>query len=63
MAQGPAPNRPAPAASFWDELKKIPAVTRTLAITTVAVSLPLMLGIIAPYKLVFVWDLVASGQV
>ncbi|EPQ53682.1 DER1-domain-containing protein [Gloeophyllum trabeum ATCC 11539] len=45
-------------ASFWDEIRKIPPVTRFLCGSTLAVSLPVMLQIVSPYTVIFVKPLV-----
>lgn len=44
--------------SFWDEIRKIPPVTRTLCASSLAVSVPVMLQLLSPYKVVFVRELV-----
>lgn len=44
-----------------DEINKIPPVTRFLCGSTLAVTLPTMLQVVSPYKLVFVKDLVIKG--
>lgn len=46
--------------SFWAEIRKIPPVTRFLCGSSLAVSVPVMLQMMAPYKLLFVWDLVVG---
>jgi len=40
---------------FWNELRKIPPVTRFLCGSSLAVSIPAMLQLLSPYKVVFVW--------
>jgi len=45
-----------------DEIRKIPPVTRTLVASTIAVSFPVILQIVSPYKILFVWQLVKKGQ-
>ena len=40
------------------ELLKIPPVTRFLCASQLVVSLPVMLQILSPYQVVFVWQLV-----
>ena len=42
------------------ELLKIPPVTRFLCASQLAVSLPVILQILSPYQLVFVWQLVTQ---
>ena len=39
---------------FWDEIRKIPPVTRFLCGSSLAVSIPVMLHLLNPYKVVFV---------
>jgi len=39
---------------FWDEIRKIPPVTRFLCGSSLAVSIPVMMQLMNPYKLVFV---------
>lgn len=46
--------------SLVDEIKKIPPVTRFLCGSLLGVSLPMMLQIVSPYKLVFVRELVTQ---
>ncbi|KAI0341289.1 DER1-domain-containing protein [Trametopsis cervina] len=46
--------------SFVDELRKIPPVTRFLCASSLAVSLPSMLSLVSPYKLIFVKELVTK---
>ncbi|KAI0694517.1 DER1-domain-containing protein [Cytidiella melzeri] len=46
--------------SFVDEILKIPPVTRFLCASSLAVSLPSMLSIISPYKIIFVKELVTK---
>jgi Derlin-2/3 len=43
---------------FWDEIRKIPPVTRFLCGSSLAVSIPVMLQLLNPYKVVFVRQLV-----
>ncbi|KAI0044304.1 DER1-domain-containing protein [Auriscalpium vulgare] len=43
---------------FWDEVRKIPPVTRFVAASSLAVSIPVMMQLVSPYKVVFVKDLV-----
>lgn len=38
---------------FWDELRKIPPVTRFLCGSSLAVTLPVMLQLLSPYKVIF----------
>jgi hypothetical protein len=45
---------------FWDELRKIPPVTRFLCGSSLAVSIPVMLQLLSPYKVVFVRALVTQ---
>ncbi|KAI0074993.1 DER1-domain-containing protein [Panus rudis PR-1116 ss-1] len=44
--------------SFWDEIRKIPPVTRFLCGSSLAVSLPVMVQLVSPYKVLFVRELV-----
>ncbi|KAH9939857.1 DER1-domain-containing protein [Amylocystis lapponica] len=44
--------------SFWDEIRKIPPVTRFLCGSSLAVSVPVMMQVVAPYQVVFIKDLV-----
>ena len=46
--------------SFMDEIRKIPPVTRFLCGSTLAVTLPVMLQLASPYKLLFVRELVTK---
>ncbi|KAK7676340.1 hypothetical protein QCA50_020681 [Cerrena zonata] len=46
--------------SFMDEIRKIPPVTRFLSGSLLAVSLPVMLHIVSPYKVIFVRQLVTQ---
>lgn len=46
--------------SFMDEIRKIPPVTRFLCASSLAVSVPTMLSIVSPYKLLFVKELVTK---
>ena len=39
---------------FWNEIRKIPPVTRFLCGSSLAVSLPVMLHLLSPYKVIFV---------
>jgi Derlin-2/3 len=43
---------------FWDELRKIPPVTRFLCGSSLAVSVPVMLQLLSPFQVVFVRALV-----
>jgi len=45
---------------FWDELRKIPPVTRFLCGSSLAVSVPVMLRVLSPYKVFFVRALVTQ---
>ena len=45
---------------FWDEIRKIPPVTRFLCGSSLAVSLPVMLQLLSPYKVIFVRALVTQ---
>jgi hypothetical protein len=45
---------------FWDELRKIPPVTRFLCGSSLAVTIPVMLQLLSPYKVVFVRALVTE---
>ncbi|KAG8846688.1 hypothetical protein FRB96_001924 [Tulasnella sp. 330] len=53
---------PPPQSGFMDEIRKIPPVTRTLVASTLAVSGPVMLQLVSPYPLLFVWKFVKHGQ-
>ncbi|OSD08771.1 hypothetical protein PYCCODRAFT_1356851 [Trametes coccinea BRFM310] len=44
--------------SFMDEIRKIPPVTRFLCGASLGVTLPVMLQIVSPYKVIFVKELV-----
>ncbi|KAI0777205.1 DER1-domain-containing protein [Trametes elegans] len=44
--------------SFMDEIRKIPPVTRFLCASSLAVTLPVMLQVVSPYKVLFVKELV-----
>jgi hypothetical protein len=39
---------------FWNEIRKIPPVTRFLCGSSLAVTLPVMLELLSPYKVIFV---------
>lgn len=54
---------PPPTPGFMTEIWKIPPVTRTLVAATLAISAPVMLQLISPYKVLFVWKYVKQGQV
>ena len=45
---------------FWDEIRKIPPVTRFLCGSSLAVSIPVMMQLMSPFKLVFVPVLVTQ---
>ena len=45
---------------FWDELRKIPPVTRFLCGSSLAVTIPVMMQLLSPYKVVFVRALVTQ---
>ncbi|KAI0263044.1 DER1-domain-containing protein [Gloeopeniophorella convolvens] len=45
---------------FWDELRKIPPVTRFLCGSSLAVTVPVMMQLLSPYKVVFVRQLVTQ---
>ncbi|KAH9026283.1 DER1-domain-containing protein [Lactarius deliciosus] len=45
---------------FWDEIRKIPPVTRFLCGSSLVVSIPVMMQIVGPYKLIFVPALVTQ---
>lgn len=45
---------------FWEEIRKIPPVTRFLCGSSLAVSIPAMLKLVSPYHVVFVSDLVVQ---
>lgn len=45
---------------FWDEIRKIPPVTRFLCGSSLAVSVPVMMQIMSPYKVIFVPALVTQ---
>ena len=44
--------------SFLDDINKIPPVTRFLCASTLGISLPVMLGILSPYQILFMKELV-----
>lgn len=46
--------------SFMDEIRKIPPVTRFLCGSSLAVSVPVMLQLVSPYKVIFVKELVTQ---
>jgi len=46
-----------------NEIRKIPPVTRSLVGATLAISGPVMLELVSPYKFLFVWNYVKQGQV
>ena len=46
--------------SIMEEIRKIPPVTRFLCGSTLAVSLPVMVQIVSPYKVLFVKELVVK---
>jgi len=48
---------------IWAELSKIPPVTRTLILSTLGVTLPCLLRVLSPYKVLFVPELVLQGEV
>ncbi|TFY80979.1 hypothetical protein EWM64_g3037 [Hericium alpestre] len=45
---------------FMDEIRKIPPVTRFLCGSTLAVTLPVMLELVSPYRVLFVRDFVTK---
>lgn len=45
---------------FFDELRKIPPVTRFLCASSVAVTVPVMLQLLSPYRVLFVRELVTQ---
>jgi hypothetical protein len=45
---------------FWDEIRKIPPVTRFLCASSLAVSLPVMAKVVSPYKVIYVQQLVTK---
>jgi len=45
---------------FWDELRKIPPVTRFMCGSSLAVTIPVMMQLLSPYKVVFVRALVTQ---
>jgi Derlin-2/3 len=47
-----------PYTGFWDEIRKIPPVTRFLCGSSLAVTLSVMLQLLSAYKVVFVRELV-----
>jgi len=49
-----------PYTGFWDEIRKIPPVTRFLCGSSLAVSLPVMLKLLTPYKVIFVREFVTQ---
>ena len=47
---------------FWNELKKIPPVTRFIVLSTVAVTVPgMILKLVNPYLLLFNYKLVTES--
>lgn len=46
--------------SFMDEIRKIPPVTRFLCGSSLGITLPVILQVVAPYKFVFVRQLVTQ---
>ncbi|KZO89679.1 hypothetical protein CALVIDRAFT_543384 [Calocera viscosa TUFC12733] len=48
---------------IYTELLKIPPVTRTLLLSTCAVTLPCLLKLLSPYIFLFLPELVLQGQV
>jgi len=44
--------------SLWDEIRKIPPVTRFLCGSSLVVSAPVMLEVVSPYTVIFVKELV-----
>jgi len=54
---------PPPSSGFMDEIRKIPPVTRTLLGGTLAITVPIMLELLSPYKILFAWHLVKGGEV
>ncbi|KZT51138.1 DER1-domain-containing protein [Calocera cornea HHB12733] len=48
---------------IYAELLKIPPVTRTLLLSTLGVTLPCLLHLLSPYKILFVPELVLGGEV
>lgn len=63
LAMPPSAASPPQTSGFMDEIRKIPPVTRTLVAATIAISGPVMLQLISPYKILFVWKYVKQGQV
>jgi Derlin-2/3 len=45
---------------IWHEIDKIPPVTRSLVGSSLAVTLPTLLQVVSPYKLVFIRELVTK---
>ncbi|KAF5389740.1 hypothetical protein D9757_005993 [Collybiopsis confluens] len=45
---------------FVVEIKKIPPVTRFLCISLISVSVPVMMQLVSPYKIVYFWGAVAG---
>jgi len=54
---------PPPTPGFMTEIRKIPPVTRTLLAATLAVSGSVILQLVSPYKVLFVWKFVKQGQI
>ena len=46
--------------SFMDEIRKIPPVTRFLCAASLAVTLPVLLQLVHPYKIIFVKEFVTQ---
>ena len=44
--------------SLMDEIRKIPPVTRTLCTSLVGVTLPCLLGLMSPHRIIFVKELI-----
>ncbi|KAG9027893.1 hypothetical protein FRB95_007091 [Tulasnella sp. JGI-2019a] len=55
-------NAESPLRPFMDEIREVPPVTRALVAATLAVSGPVMLQLVSPYPLLFVWGYVKEGQ-
>ncbi|KAA1478160.1 DER1-domain-containing protein [Dentipellis sp. KUC8613] len=45
---------------FWDEIRKIPPVTRFMCGSSLAVTVPVLLELLSPYRVVFVKELVTK---
>lgn len=41
-----------------DEIRKIPPVTRTILLTTIGLTVPMLLGLLSPHRFVLIWPAV-----